>query len=99
MPKYLIERQASGIGNLSERGLQALSLKSNRVLEEMGPKIQWLHSFVSDDQLCCVYISPNEDMIRDHAERGQFPLTRITEVKTIIDPTTAELNVGQEAAV
>lgn len=94
MPKYLIERKAPGIGSLSDRDLQALSLKSNRVLEELGPKIQWQHSFVSDDQLCCVYISANEDLIQEHARRGEFPLTRIIEIKSVIDPTTAEMSVA-----
>lgn len=97
MPKYLIQRDAPGIGTLSERELQALSLKSNRVLEQLGPGIQWLHSFVSDDQLCCVYISQNEDLIREHAQRGEFPLTRITQVKTMIDPTTADVTTSQPA--
>lgn len=90
MPKYLIERKAPGVGSLSARDLQAMSLKSNRVLEELGPKIQWQHSYVSDDQLCCVYIAENEEMIREHARRGNFPVTRITQVNGMIDPTTAE---------
>lgn len=90
MPKYLIERDVPGLGQFSERDLQALSLKSVRVLHGLGPEIQWLHSYVSDDKLCCVYIAPDETLIREHAERGAFPLNQINEVKTLIDPTTAE---------
>ena len=92
MPRYLIERDAPGIGSLSQRDLQAMALKSNRVLEELGPNIQWQHSYVSDDQLCCVYISPNEELIYDHARKGDFPINRVTRIKTMIDPTTAERN-------
>lgn len=94
MPKYLIERDAPGLGDLSERDLQAMALKSNRVLEELGNGIQWQHSYVTDDKLCCVYISPNEELIRTHAERGSFPLTRINRISSMMDPTTAE---GTEA--
>ncbi len=90
MPKYLIERDVPGIGKMSARDLQALSLKSNRVLHEMGPDIHWLESYVSGDKLHCVYIAPNQEMLREHAKRGEFPLTHIFEVKTMIDPTTGE---------
>lgn len=90
MPKYLIERDVPGLGQFSERDLQALALKSVRVLHGLGPEIQWLHSYVSDDKLCCVYIAPDEALIREHAEQGGFPCNRINEVKTMIDPTTAE---------
>lgn len=90
MPKYLIERDAPGLGGLSQRDLQAMALKSNRVLGEVGGGIQWQHSYVTDDKLCCVYISPNEDLIRAHAERGAFPLTRINRIQSMMDPTTAE---------
>ncbi|HYW35214.1 MAG TPA: DUF4242 domain-containing protein [Balneolaceae bacterium] len=92
MPKYLIERDAPGVGNLSARDLQALSLKSNKVLKEMGDDIQWQESYVSGDKLYCVYIARDEDLIREHAKRGEFPLTNIFPVKTMIDPTTGENN-------
>lgn len=91
MPKYLIEREAPGIGSLSARDLQAMSLKSNRVLEELDPRIQWQHSYVSEDLLCCVYISPDEDLIHEHARRGEFPVSKIMRITQMIDPTTAEV--------
>jgi hypothetical protein len=72
------------------RDLQAISLKSRKVLESIGPQIQWQNSYVMDDKLYCTYISPNEDMIREHAQKGEFPISNIREVKAIIDPTTAE---------
>lgn len=94
MPKYLIERDVPGLGQSSARDLQAMSMKSNHVLEELGPEIQWLHSYVTGDKLCCVYIASDEALIREHAERGEFPVSRISEVTTIIDPTTAETPAG-----
>ena len=90
MPKYVIEREIPGVGNSPAEALHAVSQTSYSVLRELGPQIQWLESYVTDDKIYCVYIAPNEDMIREHATRGGFPANRISEVKTIIDPTTAE---------
>lgn len=88
MPKYLIEREIPGAGKLSAQDLHAISQKSCGVLEKMGPRIQWIQSYVVDDKIYCVYIAPNEKMVRDHAQQGGFPANRISEVKAIIDPTT-----------
>ena len=88
MPKYLIEREIPGAGKLSPQQLQAISQKSCSVLNKLGSQIQWLHSYVVDDKIYCVYISPNEEMIREHARQGGFPANRISEVKAMIDPTT-----------
>lgn len=90
MPKYIIEREIPEAGVLSARELQGISQKSCGVLSDMGPKIQWLESYVTDDKVYCVYIAPNEATIREHAEKGGFPANRISQIKTIIDPTTAE---------
>lgn len=90
MPKYLIERDLPGAGNLSTTELQGVAQTSCDVLREMGPQIQWVESYVTDDKVYCVYISPNEEMIRQHAKQGGFPANRISEIKTTIDPTTAE---------
>ena len=90
MPKYVIEREIPGAGDMSPQELQAVSQKSCSVLQNLGPQIQWLQSYVTSDKIYCVYIAPNEDMIRDHASQGGFPANRISEIKTIIDPTTAE---------
>ncbi|MBI1787917.1 MAG: DUF4242 domain-containing protein [Acidobacteria bacterium] len=90
MPKYVIERDLPGAGQLPAETLRAISQKSRSVLEGLGPQIQWLQSYVSDDKVYCVYISPNQDLIREHAQRGGFPVGRISEVKAMIDPTTAE---------
>jgi len=90
MPKYVIEREIPGAGNMSPEELQGVSLKSCSVLQNLGPQIQWLESYVTPDKIYCVYIAPSEDMIRAHAQQGGFPANRISEVKTIIDPTTAE---------
>ena len=90
MPKYLIERNIPGASNLSERDLIAIAKKSRRVLERMGPEIQWVQSYVTADSIHCVYIAPNEEMIREHGRQGEFPVTKISVVGTIIDPTTAE---------
>jgi hypothetical protein len=90
MPKYVIERELSGAGNLSALELQGISQKSLGVLNEMGPKIQWVQSYVTDDKIYCVYIAPNEEMVREHAQKGGFPANRISQVKLVIDPTTAE---------
>jgi hypothetical protein len=90
MPKYLIERELPGAGALSTEQLQGISQKSCGVLRNLGPQIQWLHSYVTGDKIYCVYIAPNEAMVREHAKQGGFPANRVSEVKTIIDPTTAE---------
>lgn len=90
MPKYVIERDIPGAGRLSAGELQAVSQKSCGVLTELGPQIQWVQSYVTDNKIYCVYIAPNEGLIREHARRGGFPADRVSEVKTVIDPTTSE---------
>ncbi len=90
MPKYLIEREVPGAGKLSAQQLQAISQKSCGVLKNLGPQIEWLHSYVTGDKIYCVYTAPNEEMIREHARQGGFPANRISEVKTMISPATAE---------
>jgi hypothetical protein len=90
MPKYIIEREIADAGKLSAAELQGISQKSCGVLNQLGPTIQWVHSYVTDDKIYCVYIAPNEAMVREHAERGGFPANRISEIKQVIDPTTAE---------
>lgn len=91
MPKYVIEREISGAGKLSPKELQAISQKSCGVLGKLGPQIQWIHSYVTDDKVYCIYIAPNAEMVREHARLGGFPANRVSEVKTVIDPTTAEV--------
>lgn len=90
MPKYIIERDIPNAGSLSAQDLQGISQKSCSVLHEMGPRIQWLQSYVTGDKVYCVYIAPDEASIREHAEKGGFPANKISEIKTVIDPTTAE---------
>src|SRR5581483_9791023 len=90
MPKYVIEREIPGAGNLTPQELQGISQKSCSVLQNLGPQIQWVQSYVTDDKVYCVYIAPSEDMIRTHAQQGGFPANKISEIKTVIDPTTAE---------
>ena len=90
MPKYVIEREIPGAGDLSPEELQAISQKSCNVLQNLGPQINWVESYVTADKVYCVYIAPSEDMIRAHAQQGGFPANRISEIKTTIDPTTAE---------
>jgi hypothetical protein len=90
MPTYVIEREIPHAGNLSAQELQAISQKSCAVLNNLGPQIQWVQSYVTDDKVYCVYIAPNEEMVQEHANQGGFPANRISEVKSIIDPTTAE---------
>mgnify|MGYP000994371822 FL=1 len=90
MPKYLIERELPGAGKLSPADLKAVSQKSCSVLENLGPQIQWVQSYVTDDKIYCVYIAPNIDMVKQHAEQGGFPANRISEIRAGIDPTTAE---------
>jgi hypothetical protein len=91
MPKFVIERELTGAGKLPRQELQAISQKSCGVLREMGPQIQWVQSFVTDDKIYCVYIAPDEDAIKTHARKGGFPANRISQVRTMIDPTTAEV--------
>jgi len=90
MPKYVIEREIPGAGKLTAEELKAISQTSCRVLEKMGPQIQWVHSYVVDDKISCVYIAPNEEMIREHARQGGFPANKVSTVSAIIDPTTSE---------
>ena len=90
MPKFIIEREIPGAGKLSAEELQGISQKSCGVLQEMGPKIQWLESYVTGDKVYCVYIADNEAMVREHAQKGGFPANSVSEVLTVIDPTTAE---------
>ena len=90
MPKYVIEREIPGAGKLTAPELQGISQKSCNVLQNLGPQIQWVESYVTDDKVYCVYIAPSEDMIRAHAQQGGFPANKISEIKTVIDPTTAE---------
>jgi cell division inhibitor SulA len=90
MPKFVIERDLPGAGNLSPAELQAVSQKSCAVLRNLGPQIQWLQSYVTQDKIYCVYIAPNEKLIREHASQGGFPANRISQIKSIIDPTTSE---------
>ena len=90
MPKFVIEREIPGAGSLSPEQLQAISQKSCSVLQNLGPQIQWLQSFVTDNKIYCVYIAPNEQMVREHASQGGFPANSIAQVRRVIDPTTAE---------
>ena len=90
MPKYVIEREIPGAGKLSAQELQAISQKSCGVLQKLGPQIQWLQSFVTDDKIYCIYIAPSEEMVREHARQGGFPANRVSVVREVIDPTTAE---------
>ena len=90
MPKYVIEREIPGAGQLSPQDLKGISQTSCGVLGKLGPQIQWVESFVTGDKVYCVYIAPNEDMVREHAKQGGFPANRVSEVMAWIDPTTAE---------
>ncbi len=90
MPQYLIERNIPGAGQLTPADLKAISQKSCSVLNEMGPQIQWVHSYVTGDQVFCVYRAPNEQMVREHARLGGFPADKVSEIRTVIDPGTAE---------
>jgi hypothetical protein len=90
MPKYVIERDIPGAGKLSTEQLHAISQKSCGVLNTLGPRIQWVHSYVTGDKIYCIYNAPNEEMVREHAAQGGFPANRISQVTSIIDPTTAE---------
>jgi hypothetical protein len=86
VPQYVIEREVPGAGQLSEAEIQAISLKSLEVLDGLGPKIQWLHSYVTDDKIYCVYLAPDETTVREHAKRGGFPANRISAVRRLLDP-------------
>jgi len=90
MPKYLIERELPGAGQLSPEELRGISQKSCSVLNKLGPQIQWIQSYVTGDKIYCVYRAPNEEMVREHAKQGGFPANKISEITTVIDPTTAE---------
>ena len=90
MPKYVIERELPGAGKLSPAELKGVALKSCGVLEKMGPQVQWLHSYVTDDKIYCVYIADNADLVREHARQGGFPANSVATVRATIDPTTAE---------
>jgi uncharacterized protein DUF4242 len=90
MPQYLIERDIPGAGKLTSAELKTISQKSCGVLNQLGPQIQWVESYVTGDRIYCVYRAPNEEMVREHARQGGFPANRVSEIKTIIDPTTAE---------
>ncbi len=91
MPKYMIERTVPGAGQMDEAALADIASTSNAVLRELGPDVQWVHSYVSDDRITCVYIAADEDAIREHGRRGGFPVDAVYEVGAIIDPATAEL--------
>jgi cell division inhibitor SulA len=90
MPKFLIEREIPGAGGMTQQQLQGISEKSCSVLRNLGPAIQWVHSYVTGDKIYCVYIAPNEQLVREHARQGGFPANRVSEIKSIIDPTTPE---------
>lgn len=90
MPKFIIEREIEGAGKLTQDDLQGISQKSCSILKDMGPEIQWVQSYVTDDKVYCIYNAPDEQAILDHAEAGGFPANNITPIKNIIDPTTAE---------
>jgi hypothetical protein len=90
MPKFVIEREIPNAGKLSPEELRGISQRSCGVLRNLGPQIQWVQSYVTDDKVYCVYIAPNKEMVREHAKQGGFPANRISEVKSVIDPTTAE---------
>jgi hypothetical protein len=90
MPKYIIEREIAGAGKLTPAELHSISQKSCGVLKKLGPQIQWVESYVTDDKIYCVYIAPNEAMVREHAKQGGFPANRVSKIQSMIDPTTAE---------
>ena len=90
MPKFVIEREIPGAGAMSPQQLQGVAEKSCSVLRNLGPQIQWVHSYVTDNKIYCVYIAPSEDMIREHAKQGGFPANRVMQVRRVIDPTSAE---------
>lgn len=91
MPRYVIERELPGAGQLIQDQLQAISQKSCSVLDELGPKIQWVESFVTEDKIYCIYNAPNKEIIKEHADMGGFPANRIEEIRNLISPVTAEV--------
>ena len=91
MPKYVIERDLPGAGDLSADDLQGIATKSNQVIAALGPDIRWLHSYVTDDKIYCVYIAPDEEILVEHANCGGFPINRVSKVSEVIDPATARL--------
>jgi hypothetical protein len=91
MPRYLIERTVPGAGQMDPAALAAVAGKSNEVLRDLGPDVQWVHSYVTDDKITCIYLAANEELVREHARCGGFPIDAVSEVRTIIDPTTAEI--------
>jgi hypothetical protein len=91
MPKFVIEREIPSVGSLSPEQLQAISQTSCGVLRKLGPEIQWLHSYVTDNKIYCIYIAPNEALVREHAAQGGFPANSVAQVRSVIDPTTAEV--------
>ncbi len=95
MPKYVIEREIPGAGNLTPAELTSVSEKSREVLRQLGTQIQWVHSYVTGDKLYCIYIAPTEELIREHARLGKFPANRISQVTALIDPTTAEGTINK----
>lgn len=90
MPKYVIERDIPNAGKMSKDELHTIAVKSCSVLSQLGPQIQWLQSYVTDNKIYCVYIAPNEDLVREHARQGGFPANSVSQVRHIIDPTTSE---------
>jgi Protein of unknown function (DUF4242) len=90
MPKYIIERDMPGAGNLSAAELQGIAAKSNEVIAELGPQVRWLTSYVTDDKAYCAYVAPDEEILREHARRGGFPADRISKVSAMIDPSTGD---------
>jgi hypothetical protein len=97
LPKYLIERELPGAGNLSQQQLHDISQKSCSVLQNLGPQIEWVHSYVTGDKIYCIYNAPSEELIREHARQGGFPANRVSEIKTMIDPSTAETDERSSA--
>ncbi len=95
MPKYVIEREIPGAGNLTPAELTSVSEKSREVLRQLGTQIQWVHSYVTGDKIYCIYIAPTEELIREHARLGDFPANRISQVTSLIDPTTAEGTINR----
>lgn len=90
MPKFVIEREIPGAGSLAAEQIQAISQKSCGVLRNLGPSIQWVESYVTDNKIYCIYIAPNEELVREHAMQGGFPANKVSQIRTVIDPTTAE---------
>jgi hypothetical protein len=95
VPKYVVEREIPGAGKLTFQQLRVISQASCGIVQTLGPQIQWVQSYVAEDKIYCVYIAPNAEIIREHARRGQFPANRIAEVRTVIDPTTAEATLAR----